>query len=124
MIAENLLLQVDQEGHRQLLIDEIIDHRRLTDAIPKEHGTYLTSSGARRKKQTTRGWELCIQWRDGSSNWVALKDIMNSFPIEAAEYTVNNQLQDEPAFSWWVPHTIKERKSTCGKFLISLRCYP
>ena len=28
-IAENLLAQVDEEGHRQMLLDEIIDHRTL-----------------------------------------------------------------------------------------------
>ena len=29
VIAENLLPQVDQEGHRQLLIDNIIDHSKI-----------------------------------------------------------------------------------------------
>ena len=27
IIAENLLAQVDSEGHRQLLLKEIVDHR-------------------------------------------------------------------------------------------------
>ena len=34
IIAENLLAQVDDEGHRHLMIDEIEDHRVLDDAIP------------------------------------------------------------------------------------------
>ena len=92
VIAENLLSQVDQEGHWQLLIDKIIDHRSSSDTILKQEGTYLTSIGARPKKQMARGWELCIQWKDGSTNWVALKDMKNSFPVEAAEYAVNNQI--------------------------------
>ena len=50
VIAENLLSQVDQEGHRQLLIDEIIDHKKLPDAIHKSEGTYILPSGAMRKK--------------------------------------------------------------------------
>jgi hypothetical protein len=38
IIAENLLAQVDEEGHRQMLIEEIEDHRTLEDAIPIEGG--------------------------------------------------------------------------------------
>ena len=82
VIAENLLSQVDQEGHRQLLLDEIVSHRRLEDTILKSEGTFISSSDATRKKQTTRGWELCVQWKDGSTNWISLKDIKNSFPID------------------------------------------
>ena len=32
-IAENILLQVDEEGHRQLLMDDIINHQTNTGAI-------------------------------------------------------------------------------------------
>ena len=35
IIAENLLSQVDDQGHRHLMIDEIEDHRKNSDAIPK-----------------------------------------------------------------------------------------
>ena len=33
IIAENLLSQVDEEGHRQMMLEEIIDHRKTKDAI-------------------------------------------------------------------------------------------
>ena len=36
VIAENLLYQVDQEGHRQLLIDEIIDHRKTPGSVDQK----------------------------------------------------------------------------------------
>jgi hypothetical protein len=42
IIAENLLAQVDEEGHRQMLIDEIEDHRTKEDAIPIDEGNYTT----------------------------------------------------------------------------------
>ena len=35
IIADNLLDQVDDQGHRHLMIDEIEDHRKNSDAIPK-----------------------------------------------------------------------------------------
>ena len=44
-IAENLIAQVDEEGHCQLLLDEIIDHRVTNDAVPKQHGFITTPSG-------------------------------------------------------------------------------
>jgi hypothetical protein len=40
IIAENLLAQVDEEGHRQMLIDKIEDHRTKEDAIPINEGNY------------------------------------------------------------------------------------
>ena len=82
VIAENLLSQVNQEGHRQLMLDEIIDHRKLPDAIEKSDAFYTTHTGIRRRKYTTRGWEICVQWNDGSSQWIAMKDIKNSYPIK------------------------------------------
>ena len=33
VIADNLLSQVDQEVHCQLLIDEIIDHRKTPESV-------------------------------------------------------------------------------------------
>ena len=73
IIAENLLSQVDDEGNRQMLFDEIIAHRVLPDAVHKNEGTYTLPSGAVRKKRTTRGWEFCVQWKGGTTEWVALK---------------------------------------------------
>ena len=42
---------------------------------------------------------LC-QWKDGSTNWVALKDAKRSYPVLVAEYAISNQIDEEPAFAW------------------------
>ena len=34
IIAENLLCQVDKECHRQMMINEIVDHQVMEEAIP------------------------------------------------------------------------------------------
>ena len=44
-----------------------------------------------------------------------MKDIKDSYPIQLAGYTVSNGLQDEPAFSWWVPFTLKKRDKVINK---------
>ena len=88
IIAENILSQIDEEGHRQLMLDKIIDHRTTKHAIPKGEGTFQTTYGVTRKKRTTRGWEICVRWKDGSHEWIALKDLKQSYPVELAEYAI------------------------------------
>ena len=115
IIAENLLSQVDEEGHQQMLFDEIIDHRRSSKAIGKEEGFYLNPSGIRSRIRTTKGWQVCIQWKDGSTDWVELKDFKASYPVELAEYALTQQIDDEPAFAWWVLYTLKKRERIISK---------
>ena len=115
IIAENLLAQVDSEGHRQLLLKEIIDHRTDGTELKKENGYFKTPQGTRRKKRTTRGWELCLEWKDGSQTWVAMKDVKNASPIELAEYAIRNGLKDEPAFAWWIGHEMRKRNHIIAK---------
>ena len=59
--------------------------------------------------QTTVGWKFNVKWRDGTTMWVSLKDIKESNPIEVAEYVTSCDIQDEPAFAWWVPYTMRKR---------------
>ena len=115
IIAENLLAQVDDDGNRYLLIDEIEDHRTTEEAIPIEQGTYITRSGLSRPKRTTKGWQLFVRWKDGSANWVDMKDLKDSYPVQLAEYAINNAIQDQPAFAWWVPYVDKKRKAIIAK---------
>ena len=115
IIAENLLAQVDEEGHRQMLIDEIVDHRKYDTAISKEDGFYETPQGLKRRVRTTKGWDIYVQWKDGSGDWVALKDMKHAYPVQLAEYAFSNQLQDEPAFAWWVYYTLKKRDRIISK---------
>jgi len=45
-------------------------------------------------------------WKDGLNDWVKLCDMKESYPVEVAEYAVNNKIASEAAFSWWVPHVL------------------
>ena len=47
--------------------------------------------------------------RDGSTNWIPLKDLKEANPIEVAEYAARAHISDEPAFAWWVGTTLKKR---------------
>ena len=91
------------------LLDEILDHKFDETALTKEEGYTKGPNGTRVPKQTTRGWKLLVRMKDHSTEWYKLKDLKESNPLEVAQYAVDNKLEDEPAFKWWVPYTIKKR---------------
>jgi hypothetical protein len=60
-------------------------------------------------KKTTKGWQLCIQWKDGTTSPERLADLKEHYPVEAAKYAVARGIKDKPAFTWWVNFTLKKR---------------
>ena len=67
------------------------------------------SNGNKRRRETTKVWEVCIQWKYGSSAWNRVKEVKKYFPVQLAEYTVLNKIADEPEFSWWIKKLLKKR---------------
>ena len=90
IITENILLQVEKEGHRKLLMNVIIDNQTHKDDIKEDDTFYTKMDGTIHCRHTIKGWEICVQWKDGSSNWIALKDLNNSYSLEVADYAVTN----------------------------------
>ena len=94
---------MDQDGNRQVLLDEIIDYRTTSKEVKQQDTFITTSTGTKRRHESTIGWELLVQWKDGSTNWIALKDLNESYPVQVVEYSVGARISMEPAFAWWVP---------------------
>ena len=109
IIAENIFLDSDQDGHRDRMMVGIVDHKRSGEAVRKEQGAYKIASGQKRLRQTTVGWSLLVEWSDGSKSWIDLKVLKESNPVQAAEYAVSRGIETEPAFAWWVPFTLRKR---------------
>ena len=110
LIAENMLTQVDEDGFSITLMEGIIDHRKNHDtAVSREDAYVVTRRGQKRPRKTTAGWEFLIKWKDGSEQWTPLKILKDSHPVEVAEYSKARGISNEPAFSWWVPYTLKKR---------------
>jgi hypothetical protein len=105
-IAEAMYSQVDNDGHHHLIIKEIVDHTKDASAVKQDDGFV---QGTQQRRWTTKGWKLLVEWKDGTSNWVPMKDLKDSNPIEVAEYAVANKLVSEPAFAWWVPTVLRKR---------------
>ena len=114
-IAENLFAQVDDEGNRQVLMNEIIDYRTNGTKLKQQDAFITTKMGTKRRRETTKGWELLVEWKDGSTNWVSLKDIKESYPVEVAEFALDTRISMEPAFTWWVPFVLKKRNRILAK---------
>ena len=114
-IAENLFAQVDDDGNRQVLINEIIDYRTNGKKLKQQDAFITTKTGTKRRRETTKGWELLIEWKDGSTNWVSLLDIKESYPVEVAEFALATRISMEPAFAWWVPFVLKKRTRILAK---------
>ena len=114
-IAENLFAQIDDEGNRQVLMDEIIGHRSNEHAVKQQDAFITTNTGTKRRKETTKGWELLVRWKDGGTDWIALKDIKESYPVQVAEYAVSSHISEEPAFAWWSSSVLKKRNRIIAK---------
>ena len=44
-----------------------------------------------------------------------MKDVKEANPIELAKYAVASKIDEEPAFVWWVPYTLKRRGRIIAK---------
>ena len=111
-IAENIYAQVDTEGHSYNILDGIVDYKKLDNAISKEDKYIVTKSGQRRLRKSTIGWKLLVAWKDGSEQWIPLSAMKASNQIEVAEFAVARGIDDEAAFCWWVPYTLRKRDRT------------
>ena len=102
-IAENIYSMVDTEGRSYSVLDEIVEHRSNDDAVMKTGATPTT-------RHTTKGWDLNVKWKDGTTAWIPMKDLKGSNPVEVAEYAVTNKIADQPAFKWWVRNVLRRRE--------------
>jgi hypothetical protein len=109
LIAENLYSQIDEEGRSYQILKDITDHRTTDEAVSLKPGYITNTSGTRKPRVTTIGWEIEVTWREGSTCWVTLKALKESNPVELAEYAVASRIEEEPAFKWWVCHTLRKR---------------
>ena len=58
---------------------------------------------------TTAVWQICCQWKDGSTSWEKLPELKESHPVQTAEFAVAQGIEHEPFFNWWVKHVLKKR---------------
>jgi hypothetical protein len=98
-----------------MAMEETCDHRKDGGAIPISDGFTTSKNGYECPKQTTIGWQLLAEWKDGSSDWTDLKDLKESNPVEIAKHAVANKIVEEPAFKWWAANMLTRRNRITSK---------
>ena len=109
-IAQSMYAQCDPEGNQYLMFDSIVDFRRCTTALEYAHQIVKRADGRTFMRRCTRGWQFCVMFKDGSTQWIKLSALKASHQLECADCAVSQNLQLEPAFNWWVNATLKQRE--------------
>ena len=109
VIADAVYAQCDANGNQYVLLDAIVDYRKDPSMAVAQDDQVTIIDGRKIVKCSTRGWELCCEWKDGNTSWQKLLDLKESHPLQVAEFAFAVQIADEPAFNWWVSWVLKKR---------------
>ena len=112
-----MFTQVDSEGHHYQLLHEITEYKKDRSSIPISDGMIRLRNGNMFPKNTTRGWDLLVEWKDGSSSWIPLKNFKASNPVELAKHAAGNCFDVEPTFKWWVRDVLRR----CNRIIAKLK---
>lgn len=92
------------------MFDEIIDHHTDGSETKQEDACITSHNGSRRRRETTKGREILVQRKVGSTMWEKLKYMKEYHPVQTCEYAVQYQISKEPVFAWWLSHIITKRE--------------
>ena len=84
-------------------------------AITKVNGVIKSRNLNLHRKRTICSCKLLVQYKDISVDWVPLKDLKHSNPVELAKYAMANEISDEPVFSWWAKETLRRQGRIISK---------
>ena len=71
IIAENMYAQCTPDGQQFIVLQSLCDHKKDETAISKDDA-YVTVNGRTSRRKTTKGWSLCVEWKDGTTSWEKL----------------------------------------------------
>ena len=118
LIAENLFSQVDEQGQQFQIMEETLNCGFTDKVVKPADGFMCSQNGQLQPVITTKGCELLVKWKDGSTDWVPLKDLENSNPVEVAECALAHKPDHTPCFNWW------DRKVICKQNRIIKKVKP
>ena len=98
-----------------MLFDDIVDRRVDGTDTMQQYAFIISNNGGKRRRETTKGWEIIIQWKDGSTKWESMKYLFEFYPFKQSEYYHQIRSSQEPEFAWWIPHFTKKRNQIISK---------
>ncbi len=109
MIASIIFMESDADGFSSSLLYHIVDHKRSGEATTMADKYFvITKTGNKRMRQMTVGWKFLV-WANSSQQWIELKMLKESNPIQVAEYAMAHDIGEELAFAWWVPYVLHKQ---------------
>ena len=98
----------NEEGNQFLmLLAGILVHRKDESAMYRADMYFQNGSNTHIRK-LTKGWQLCVEWKDVSSSWERLADLKESNPLQVADCAISKGMEHEPAFARWVRYAIRQ----------------
>ena len=87
----------------------IINHRKNSKAIDKAY-QYSVMHGKQAKKRTTAGWQFEVEWKDGTTSWLPLKELKETNPVKVSNYAIANSIDSKPNLNWWTKDLLHKQK--------------
>ncbi|KAL7481329.1 hypothetical protein ACHAW6_007017 [Cyclotella cf. meneghiniana] len=108
-IAEVLYAQCNTDGNQYVMFDAIVDYKENPNVTISWKNQVKIINGNKVVSCSTRDWELCYEWKDGSTSCQKLSGLKESHPLQVAEFTLAVGITNKPAFNWWVTWVLKKR---------------
>ena len=58
---KNMTNNCDEEIKNEQIFSYVLDHKMDSSALSKKDAFFMTESGWRKRKRTTKGWKLLVQ---------------------------------------------------------------
>ena len=100
VIADKNVAQVDVEGNHHVIFQKIFNHRYDGTEVKEKDLFIATYTGTKHRRETTNGFDILVQWKDGSTTWVTYKDMKISFSVHVDKYSVHCNIAGDPVFAW------------------------
>ena len=98
MIASNIFMESDADSFSSSLSYHIVDHKRSGEATTITDKYFVTTTGTKQMRQTTVRGKFLVELANGSHQWIELKILKESNPIQVAEYAMARDIGEETCF--------------------------
>ena len=98
IIVKLMYNMCDEAGNRILLFDTMVAHRRCLTANTHTDQKFTDHNSKVQYKRSTKGWQICVQWKDSSTSWEKLSVTKEYYSVKTDKHAVNNDIGGKPDF--------------------------
>ena len=80
-ISDFMYAACNESGNEYLMIDSIVNYHKSNKAISVSSQKVVHRDQSFMCRSTV-GWQICIQWKEGSTAWQDIKDMKESHPVD------------------------------------------